>query len=66
MVKTYSVQEVSELLNISKSTLYRNVANGQAAALRPIRVGQVVRFPRAWIDQLCDGVHGSHANIGGA
>lgn len=50
--KTYTSQEVADMLGIGKSTLLRAVKNSTAPHLRPIRIGGTVRFPRATIDKL--------------
>lgn len=52
--KTYTARETAALLGIGHTTLCRHVREGTADHLRPIRVGQTIRFPRAHIDRLVE------------
>lgn len=52
---TYSVVETAALLGFKRSTLYDNIKSGRADDLRPIRVGNTTRFPKAHIDRLLAG-----------
>lgn len=52
--KTYTVSEAARILGIPESTLYRQLRDGNADHLRPIRVG-VWRLPRRVIDALANG-----------
>lgn len=52
--KTYTVSESALILGIPESTLYRQLRDGKAEHLRPIRVG-VWRLPRRIIDALANG-----------
>ena len=52
--RTYSVAETAEILGVSARSLYRHVANGTVAHLKPITVGDRVVFPRRVIDALTE------------
>ena len=53
--RTYSAAETARILGIGKSTLTDHVRKGTAKHLRPIRVGDALRFPMAVIDDLAGG-----------
>ena len=54
MNKTYSTQEVAEILGYNRTTLARHVKNGTAEPLKPIIVGRNIRFPKPVINKLVD------------
>ncbi|WP_288858172.1 helix-turn-helix domain-containing protein [uncultured Corynebacterium sp.] len=50
--RTYSAAETAAILGISKSTICKWVRLGEAEQLKPIKVGEALRFPRVVIDAL--------------
>ncbi|MBG9333148.1 helix-turn-helix domain-containing protein [Corynebacterium belfantii] len=50
--RTYSAAETAAILGISKSTICRSVREGKAQQLKPIKLGEALRFPRTVIDAL--------------
>lgn len=50
--RTYSARETATLIGIGYSTLCQAVREGRADHLKPIRVGETMRFPRYHIDAI--------------
>ena len=53
--RTYTARETADLLGIGHTTLCRHVRTGGADRLKPIVVGNTIRFPRTHIDALLEG-----------
>lgn len=52
----YTLPETAEILGMSKSTLYKQSAQGRLnPELGAIRTGRTTRFPRRVIDRLAEG-----------
>lgn len=49
--RTYTAQEVADMLGVALSTLIRQTRAGQLKELRPIQVGNRFLFPRTTVDQ---------------
>lgn len=50
--RTYSAAETAAILGMSKSTICKWVREGEADQLKPIKLGEALRFPRVVIDAL--------------
>lgn len=55
MCRTYSAAEVALILGVGKSTIFDNVHAGKLDHLRPVWIGNRLRFPREVIDRVVGG-----------
>ncbi|WKD60887.1 Helix-turn-helix domain protein [Corynebacterium ciconiae DSM 44920] len=51
---TYTVKEVSRMLGIPQSTLYRHVKDPECG-FRPIMAGSTIRIPKVVVDRMIAG-----------
>ncbi len=49
--RTYTSQEVADMLGVALSTIIRQARAGKLKELRPLQVGNRFLFPRAIVDQ---------------
>jgi len=54
--RTYSAAETAAILGFGKTTLLEHVRTGRADHLHPVRLGRAIRFPKATIDAIAEGV----------